>query len=357
MKKPSNWDNLFLIEGEPCNCGLALAAVCDSLAATPLRIKSDVAALKNACMAYPISGQRQVVIVANPDSDTATAMGQLLDTGALRAPGLVAIFSDGYGDRRNGFVAKAHKLKRVYEYSYHLVDDPVAFKAYLSDWEERAGIKIAVKAKPWLLEHAPVRKASVRGVKGSKEEIIYDVPALESDLNKLAVLLEHEGRDVINTDDLEDGVYRSTLHSQWDFCDAFALGKPTMFALAPKEQNYVGLMRMLASQCLFMLQVRAQGDVAIQRPEDAAKHIGGNALAQKYSFDNDKSEGYKTLHPYRVKMAAKKLQNVSMERLLGLVSLCEQASLDMLRGFSQEAVFTMTLLAACGQQEYVPFSS
>jgi hypothetical protein len=237
-----------------------------------------------------------------------------------------------------------------------LVNDPDFFKDYLSDWESRSGIKIAVKAKPWLITNAPTKKADVRGAKGAKEEIIYDIPSLESDLNKIAELAKCENRDILSDEDLKSGVYVSCIDSQWDYCDAFILGSDAVLKMTLPEQGYVGIVRMLASQCNFVAQIKSYGDKAINNSDEIANHIGGAEIHSKYPFLGGHSEGYKKIHPFRLKMSAKKFKNISLQRVLSLLELCNMATHDMLNGYSHELVYDMMLLASLNQIQYTKFS-
>lgn len=362
MKKTSKtednkgiWSKVYLIEGEPTGCALVLEELKDTLKSKVVRV-NDVESLKPACQAFQFGSTGTIVLVQSPKAEMLAALLEVANSPNSRCNALVVYYPGAYADRRTAFVSEANKRKRNYEYLYHIVNDHDAFREQLSDWESRSGVKIAVKAKPWLIEHAPVKKVDVRGAKGSKEEMVYDIPSLESDLDKLAGMALGEGRDILSVDDLMLGVYTSSVDSQWDYCDAFITGSAAILSMSMPDQSYVGATRMLASQCQFASQVIAHGDKAIENSDAVAAQIGGADFAAKYSFLGGSSEGYKKTHPFRVKMAARKFKNVSLQRVLSLLELCNTATQDMLSGHQHSTVYDMMILASLNQMQYCKLS-
>ena len=340
------WNQTYVIEGEPHGCARALAAVCSTLHADAIRADNDANTLRTMCSAFPL-GNKQVIVLTAPNAELTAALSGIIAGTAPRCAGVVVYWPDAYMDRRTSFAAEAVKRKRIYEYPYYVIGDSESLKKYLTDWEIQSGVKIAVKAKPWLLAHAPLRQTNVRGTKGVREETVYDIPALESDLDKLALWAQCENRDVLSADDLEMGIWQSEIHNQWDFCDAFIAGEHVALTTQLPDANYLGLVRMLVTQCHFAAQVKAG---------QADSSIGGAEIAAGYSYLDGSSSGYKSPHPYRVKMVAKKLINVPQQRILSLVNLCNAASLDMLAGFNHELIFHRMVLSAVDNNPYVSFA-
>jgi len=361
MKKKSKvettgiWSKVYVIEGEPTGCALALEELKDTLKSKVVRV-SDAETLKSTCQAFQFGGIGTIVLVQSPKAEMLAAMLDIANSPGARCTALIAYYPGAYADRRASFISEANKRNRTYEYAYHIVNEPEELRKQLTDWESRSGIKIAVKAQPWLVEHAPVKKADVRGPKGAKEELVYDIPSLESDLDKLAGLAASEGRDILSVDDLEMGIYTSSIDSQWDYCDAFILGNEGILNMELPEQNYVGATRMLASQCQFAAQVKAYGDRAIDNSDAVAMHIGGAEVAAKYTFLGGTSEGYKKAHPFRVKMAARKFKNISLQRIISLIELCDAATKDMLSGHAHQTVYNMMILSSLNQMQYCKFA-
>lgn len=358
MKKTSKtevvsgiWSKVYVIEGEPTGCALALGELKEVLKSKVIRV-ADADALKSACNAFQFGATGTIVLAQSPKADMLATLLEVANATSARCTALIAYYPGAYADKRTSFVSEANKRKRIYEYAYHIVNEPDELRRQLTDWESRSGVKIAIKAKPWLIEHAPVKKVDVRGPKGSKEELVYDIPSLESDLDKLAGLALAEGRDILSVDDLELGIYTASVDSQWDYCDAFILGNESILKMELPDQNYVGTTRMLASQCLFAAQVKAYGDRAIDSSDAVAMHIGGAEMASKYTFLGGASEGYKKAHPFRVKMAARKFKNISIERIVSLIELCDSATKDMLSGHNHITVYNMMVLASLNQMQY-----
>lgn len=349
------WSKVYVIEGEPTGCALAIDELKDTLKSKVIRV-SDADTLKATCQAFQFGETGTIVLVQAPKAEMLAAMLDVAHSHGARCTALIAYYPGSYADRRTSFIAEANKRNRAYEYAYHIVNEPETLRSQLSDWESRSGVKIAVKAKPWLLEHAPVKKADVRGPKGSKEELVYDIPSLESDLNKLAGFATSEGRDILSVDDLELGIYTTSVDSQWDYCDAFIIGNESILNMEPPDQNYIGTARMLVSQCQFAAQVKAYGDRAIENSDEVAMHIGGAEVAAKYTFLGGTSEGYKKTHPFRVKMAARKFKNVSLQRIVSLIGLCDAATKDMLSGHTHSTVYNMMVLASLNQMQYCEFT-
>lgn len=362
MKKSSKansvkgiWSKVYVIEGEPNGCALAIEELKNTLHSKVVRV-SDVETLKSSCQAFQFGGTGTIVLAQSPKAEMLTAMLNIANSPSTRCAALVAYYPGAYADRRTSFIAEANKRNRTYEYVYHIVSEPDDLRRQLYDWESRSGVKVAIKAKPWLIEHAPVKKADVRGAKGSREELVYDIPSLESDLDKLAGLAMAENRDILSVEDLEMGVYTSSVDSQWDFCDAFILGNENILRMELPDQNYVGTTRMLASQCQFAAQVKSYGDRAINDSDAVAVHIGGADMAAKYTFLGGTSEGYKKAHPFRVKTAARKFKDVSLQRIISLIELCDVATKDMLSGHAHSTVYNMMILASLNQVQYCKFS-
>lgn len=349
------WSLLYVLEGEPFGCSHTLENLKHIIKGKILRVE-NIDAFKNACTQFNFGKCSDIVLVQSPKSEMLSAVLEVIQSGNIRCEAIVMYYPDAYADKRGSLIAEAHKRKRVYTSAYYLVSDTDYFKDYLKDWEERSGVQIAVKVKPWLIAHAPVKKVDVRGAKGAREEIVYDMASIESDLNKLANWVLVEDRDILSVDDLKMGIYQSYVDNQWDYCDAFIVGDESILNMELPEQNYVALARILVSQCNFACQVKAYGDKAINNADDISQYIGGANTAAKYTFMNGTSEGYKKTHPFRVKTTAKKLKQVSMERIISLISLCNQATLDMLNGHNHKLVYEMLILSSLNQMNYCKFS-
>lgn len=349
------WSRVYVIEGETTGCHLILDELKNTLKSKVLYV-SDVELLKSTCQAFQFGSTGTIVVVQSPKSEMMPVLLDIANSGNSRCTALVLYYPGSYADKRTSFVSEAHKRNRCYECTYHIVNEPESLRAHLSDWESRSGVKIAVKAKPWLVENAPVKKVDVRGAKGSKEELVYDIPSLESDLNKLACLAESEGRDILSVDDLRLGIYTSSVDNQWDYCDAFIIGDEKILNMELPDMNYVGVTRMLASQCQFAAQVKSYGDRSINDSDTVAMCIGGANTASQYTFLGGTSEGYKKAHPFRIKMAARKLKNVSLQRIISLIELCDTATKDMLSGQMHSTVYQMMILASLNQIQYCKFS-
>lgn len=361
MKKPKTqnkgiWSKVYVVEGEPNGCALALEELKDIHSGKIVHADDSIDSIKTLCQSFQFGSQGIIVLVQSPKSEILSALLDIANSGSARCAALVVYYPGAYADRRTGFVSEAHKRNRVYEYEYHLVNVLESFHAQLSDWETRSEVKIAVKAKPWLVEHAPIKKADVRGARGSKEEMVYDIPALESDLYKLAAWVQTEGRDILSVDDLQLGIYSSTANNQFDYCDAFILGSESILSMDLPDKNYVGITRMLVSQCHFVAQVKSHRDAAWLQSDTVAQHIGGAECAAKYPFLDGKSEGYKKTHPFRIKMSGQKFKNISLERVLSLIELCNIATRDMLNGYPHAIIYEMMVLASLNQMQYSKFT-
>lgn len=348
------WSKVYVIEGEPNGCALALDELRGTLKSKVIRV-SEIDALKTACQAFQFSGAGTIVLVQSPKSEMLTTMLDVANSPSARCAALIAYYPDSYSDRRTAFISEASKRNRIYEYAYCILNDAEELRSQLNDWENRSGVKIAVKAKPWIIKNAPFRKTDIRSSKGLKEELVYDIQSLESDLNKLADLAIAEGRDVLSIDDLIDGIYTYAVDNQWDYCDAFILGNESILNMEPPDQNYVGATRMIASQCQFAALVKSHGDKAIDNSDVVAMHISSAEIAAQYPLLGGKSDGYKKIHPFRVKMTARKFKNVSLQRIMSLLELCNTATNDMLSGHNHSNVYDMMILASLNQMKYCKF--
>ena len=114
---------------------------------------------------------------------------------------------------------------------------------------------------------------------------------------------------------------------------------------------------MLLSQCHFVAQVKALELEISRDADDAARKFGGAEIIQNYTNLGGQSEGYKSQHPFRVKMAARKFKNTSLARVISLINLCNAATIDMVNGFNPEIVFNMLLLSAVDNTPYLAFTN
>lgn len=336
-KSNGDWSRVYVLEGEPCLCEFALRSVLGKAKTAQRNFSGEAAGAKTLLTSYSI-GKPFIPVFRDPGTELLKVIDGVVSAGTYRPPALVIMHPDGYADRRLGFYAAAAKAGRVYEYSYFLLSDPEPLKKHLANWEKRSGLTLPAKSREWLVRNAPTRMANVKGAKGKKQEEVFDLMALELDLEKVGVVLEAEGRDTVAPEDLSDVVWGRRPDSQWEFCDAVLDGNAAgVFDyldsdLQQQKTTEVGVVSVLSTQLLFAEKVALYRELGKTDPDFIAEAMAANDMAGRYDLPGEAAEAATKVHPFRVKMVQRKTQGLGSRDIRKMRASAQAARADMLKG-------------------------
>jgi DNA polymerase III delta subunit len=352
------WDRTFLFCGEPCTTRLAMNGLVVEHELTSIKTFNSGdkgTTVASALTAFNWDMEPFGVFVTNPTADIFKAVQETLENRKPTATVLAFAVEGDYFDSRLSFVSQASKQKRLMEFDYIDSSNKSALIEHFKDWETGTGINLQKTILQWLVNNAPIRICKVKGKNGKRDTEVYDLLALEMELEKLLPLLES---GEISVKELPDMVDFQQENDIWGFvrtCLAGDLQKSMKYMEKLSEsQSLNSTLWLMFSQIGLLISIKAAVQDGNRTAEDVCKAIDVSNYAGKFYLPDWTMSQVSVAVPnhWRVQKAMESCSTWSMDRIIAQLHTTSSAIIDLRNGIPEEVLAPMYLMAMSGQATY-----
>lgn len=350
------WDKVYVICGEPCLARLSLDTLVEGKRVKRFYNNENIDYLKLALSGFSIKSAS--VVLYEPVAESLNLCLGLIESNKLTTDQLIIFVSGDNIDGRLSLYSKALKNKRIFNYSYIEASDLNGLKKHLTKWEKETGILIEPKAMQWLIDNAPIILEKIKSPGGKRDTEVYNLQAVETELEKISTLCEYEHRSICLNDVVEFCTFNRTVDI-WIFIKA-AIGSnyKESFKLISKMIDVQGIntvLWLLHSQLTFLIQLKHylnQGitDITVLQDKMSYKQY----LSRYYNDDWQEvdSPTEPIINPWRIRKAMESIGAWSMDKLVSQEQAVTSALEDMRSSGSEDIILPYLVLSMSGMARY-----
>jgi len=302
------------------------------------------------------------VWINNPSANQIKVIAEIINDNLLTVPALVISTPGDSLDGRMGFTTAANKAKRIMYCPFIIAGDRNGLKSHLMEWQSGVGVTIENDALLYLLNNAPTSIQKIKSGSTKKDQEIYDLDVLESELDKLICLCKYE-KSKITVDYVKNICKFDHSKDVWSFISTCNSGNSSsiyrFLHSMLYEKSSESSLWLLLSQIEFLIDVKTHLDCGISNPNDIVDKLSEANTYGKYLDNNwepiplENLPKVNIVNTYRVIKAIESCNETNINKLTGQYQAVLNALMDLRNGISTEIVYPYLALALSSAKIYL----
>ena len=354
----SNWQKVYVYTGDDFISRIYV--LFDDCIEEKFDTTTSIAKLQNTLQGINLFGSKRVVKLYNPNAEQLKTINDILNSSKLTIDGLQVYCCNDTLDGRSGFSSKAKSFNRIMHYGHIEVNKYSSrFQNFINDWLLGNKVQIDYAAQEWLNENAPTVNIKVKVGTSKKDVLVYDLPIIINELNKL---IDLDCKKII-VDDLKKLDFHSSEKDIFAFIEKCMTDNTEgilkgLYALNESHGHQAVLMIFL-SQLFFYLDVAGLLEQKIYDNKTILEEISLQPYIKKY-LDNNYEEivkeiPIKSINPVRLDITKQQLK-VNSEDISIKINSVLAAIIDLRNNLSEKIVFPYLALCLSKTRLYAPMS-
>ena len=354
----SNWQKVYVYTGDDFISRIYV--LFDDCIEEKFDTTTSIAKLQNTLQGINLYGSKRVVKLYNPNAEQLKTINDILNSSKLTIDGLQVYCCNDTLDGRSGFASKAKSFNRILHYSHIEVNKYSSrFQNFINDWLIGNKVNIDYSAQEWLNENSPTVNIKVKVGTSKKDVLVYDLPIIINELNKLIDL----DCKKITVDDLQKLDFFSSEKDIFAFIEKCMSDNTEgilkgLYALNESHGHQAVLMIFL-SQLFFYLDVAGLLEQKIYDNKTILEEISLQPYIKKYLNDNYeeivKEIPIKSVNPVRLDITKHQLK-VNSQQISNKINSVLSAIIDLRNSLSEKIVFPYLALCLSKDRLYSPMS-
>lgn len=354
----SNWQKVYVYTGDDFISRIYV--LFDDCIEEKFDTTTSIAKLQNTLQGINLFGSKRVVKLYNPNAEQLKTINDILNSSKLTIDGLQVYCCNDTLDGRSGFASNAKAFNRIMHYSHIEVNKYSSrFQNFINDWLLGNKVHIDYAAQEWLNENSPTVNIKVKVGTSKKDVLVYDLPIIINELNKLIDL----DCKKITVDDLHKLDFYSSEKDIFAFIEKCMTDNTEgilkgLYALNESHGHQAVLMIFL-SQLFFYLDVAGLLEQKIYDNKTILEEISLQPYIKKYLDDNYqeivKEIPIKSINPVRLDITKQQLK-VNSEQISNKINSVLSAIIDLRNSLSEKIVFPYLALCLSKDRLYSPMS-
>jgi DNA polymerase III delta subunit len=354
----SNWQKVYVYTGDDFISRIYV--LFDDCIEEKFDTTTSIPKLKNTLQGINLFNTKRVVKLYNPNAEQLKTINDILNGSKLTIDGLQIYCCNDTLDGRSGFASKAKSFNRIMYYSHIEVNKYNSrFQNFINDWLLGNKIKLDYAAQEWLTENAPTLNIKVKAGTSKKDVLVYDLPIIINELNKLIDLDCKE----ITADDLKKLEFYSSEKDIFAFIEK-CMSNDTEGILKGlnalnESHGHQAVLMIFLSQLFFYLNVAGLLEQKIYDNKTILEEISLQPYIKKYLDDNYeeivKEIPIKSVNPIRLDITKQQL-NTGSEEISNKINSTLSAIIDLRNSMSEKIVFPYLALCLSKNKLYKPMS-
>lgn len=354
----SNWQKVHVYTGDDFISRIYV--LFDDCIEEKFDTTTSIAKLQNTLQGINLFGRKRLVKLYNPNAEQLKTINNILNSSKLTIDGLQVYCCNDTLDGRSGFSSKAKYFDRIKHYGHIEVNKYSSrFQNFIYDWLLGNKVQIDYAAQEWLNQNAPTVNIKVKVGTSKKDVLVYDLPIIINELNKLIDL----DCKIITVDDLQKLDFYSSEKDIFSFIEKCMTDNTegilkSLNALNESHGHQAVLMIFL-SQLFFYLDVAGLLEQKIYDNKTILEEISLQNYIKKH-LDNNYEEiikeiPIKSINPVRLDITKQQLKNSSQDISIKINSVLA-AIIDLRNNLSEKIVFPYLALCLSNTRLYHPMS-
>ena len=354
----SNWQKVYVYTGDDFISRIYV--LFDDCIEEKFDTTTSIAKLQNTLQGINLFGSKRVVKLYNPNAEQLKTINDILNSSKLTIDGLQVYCCNDTLDGRSGFASKAKAFNRIMHYSHIEVNKYSSrFQNFINDWLMGNKVNIDYAAQEWLNVNSPTVNIKVKVGTSKKDVLVYDLPIIINELNKLIDL----DCKKITVDDLQKLDFYSSEKDIFAFIEKCMTDNTEgilkgLYALNESHGHQAVLMIFL-SQLFFYLEVAGLLEQKIYDNKTILEEISLQPYIKKCLDDNYeeivKEIPIKSINPVRLDITKQQLK-VNSEQISNKINSVLSAIIDLRNSLSEKIVFPYLALCLSKDRLYSPMS-
>jgi DNA polymerase III delta subunit len=354
----SNWQKVYVYTGDDYISRIYV--LFDDCIEEKFDTTTSIAKIQNTLQGINLYGSKRVVKLYNPNAEQLKTINDILNSSKLTIDGLQVYCCNDTLDGRSGFASKAKSFNRIMHYSQIEVNKYSSrFQNFINDWLLGNKVQIDYAAQEWLNENAPTVNIKVKVGTSKKDVLVYDLPIIINELNKL---IDLECKK-ITVNDLQKLDFHSSEKDIFAFIEKCMTDNTEgilkgLYALNESHGHQAVLMIFL-SQLFFYLDVAGLLEQKIYDNKTILEEVSLQPYIKKYLNDNYeeivKEIPIKSINPVRLDITKQQLKASSQDISIKINSVLS-AIIDLRNNLSEKIVFPYLALCLSNTRLYAPMS-
>ena len=354
----SNWQKVYVYTGDDFISRIYV--LFDDCIEEKFDTTTSIAKLQNTLQGINLYGIKRIVKLYNPNAEQLKTINDILNSSKLTIDGLQVYCCNDTLDGRSGFASKAKSFNRIMHYSHIEVNKYSSrFQNFINDWLLGNKVQIDYAAQEWLNENAPTVNIKVKVGTSKKDVLVYDLPIIINELNKLIDL----DCKKITVDDLQKLDFHSSEKDIFAFIEKCMTdnteGILKGFYALNESHGHQAVLMIFLSQLFFYLDVAGLLEQKIYDNKTILEEISLQPYIKKYLDDNYeeivKEIPIKSINPIRLDITKQQLKASSQDISIKINSVLS-AIIDLRNNLSEKIVFPYLALCLSNTRLYAPMS-
>ena len=356
-----SWDRVYVFGGEAWQVRAGVSAAIEAAEASGVTRFNREASPKlifESLTRYQFDDPAEAITLINPNADQLKACTEAIVAGRVTSSALIVYTPGDSLDGRSSFALNANKQKRVWTYSHIEAGDTHELRQHMKDWQDSTECKLDSASLDWLLKNAPTMSVKVKATGGKKDTEAYDLETLESELDKVLVVRDHENIKV-TLNDLQQLCEFEQSSDIWSFIRHAVQGNGieilkhlTQLDVSKTDQ---GALWLLASQLGLVISIKSLLESGCSDPDRIAQMATSESYVGKYFMPGWKEAEVKPvtpLNPWRVRKAIESIEGATSQQLSSRYGAVINAIRDLRIGLSPDVVVPYLTWALAGTADY-----
>jgi len=354
----SNWQKVYVYTGDDFISRIYV--LFDDCIEEKFDTTTSIAKLQNTLQGINLFGSKRVVKLYNPNAEQLKTINDILNSSKLTIDGLQVYCCNDTLDGRSGFSSKAKSFNRIMHYGHIEVNKYSSrFQNFINDWFLGNKVQIDYAAQEWLNENAPTVNIKVKVGTSKKDVLVYDLPIIINELNKLIDL----DCKIITVDDLKKLDFYSSEKDIFAFIEKCMTdnteGILKSLNALNESHGHQAILMIFLSQLFFYLDVAGLLEQKIYDNKTILEEVSLQPYIKKY-LDNNYEEivkeiPIKSINPVRLDITKQQLK-VNSEQISNKINSVLAAIIDLRNNLSEKIVFPYLALCLSKDRLYAPMS-
>ena len=354
----SNWQKVYVYTGDDFISRIYV--LFDDCIEEKFDTTTSIPKLQNTLQGINLFNTKRVVKLYNPNAEQLKIINDILNGSKLTVDGLQVYCCNDTLDGRSGFASKAKSFNRIMHYSHIEVNKYNSrFQNFINDWLVGNKTQLDYAAQEWLTESAPTINIKVKVGASKKDVLVYDLPVIINEINKLIDLDCKE----ITVDDLKKLDFYSSEKDIFAFIEK-CMSNDTEGILKGlnalnESHGHQAVLMIFLSQLLFYLNVAGLLEQKVYDNKTILEEISLQPYIKKYLDVNYeeivKEIPIKSVNPIRLDITKQQL-NTGSEEISNKINSVLSAIIDLRNSMSEKIVFPYLALCLSKNKLYQPMS-
>lgn len=349
----NKYQNITVLCGEPMSCQLSLQDIgLSKYDIIHLNDKSSFEKLHSFFNGLSFGEKENIVVARNPSAKLTKKIDKYLEKYTFAIP-VYIVLADSYPDLRSSLYSNLNKNGQIKEFSYLPKGEVKTLERYIRAWmDDKPHVKLDGNAIHCIVANAPTRMAQVKTKTGKYENAVYDLIALENELDKIDVhFIDNKSIDL----DWLKSCFASYKASDnaWDFVQ-YAINGDIAKALALMESmsNLQSTLFLVLSQLKFLISLKGAKS---HNPNDIMAYMKNNQYLGRYQdewLSPIENVSTNAVNFYRIQRASQEYAHLSIEQVTKRYHATLYAIQDLRMSVDPDTVMTFYTLALADKVEY-----